>query len=440
MSYALAAMRAELRNCLAVLAGLLLCIPLVARAGSRFEQGDVTSNGFFPILPWDPLHGWSCPGTKPPGAGLEEVAACRLNFAGFVFPEDLPQCEKLGLSALLLPPDKLFTNYTFTTEWRKLSDEQIEQRVRLLVRAGGNSPAVVGYFIMDEPGAQDFAALAKAVAAVRRYAPGKLAYVNLFPDYATLGAPDTSQLGTSSYTEYLERFISKVRPQVLSYDNYMVQYSGDLKDRAKAAGYYRNLLEVRRVAQKHKLPCLNIVSANQQLPGMPVPSPANFAFQAYTTLAAGYRGVTWYSFFGPGYQYTAIDPSGHRTLTWMYLRAINSQIATLAPTLSQLNSVGVFFSKPAPAADLPLLPGKLVQEVSCPAPVMVGEFEGRNGEAYALVVNLSLEASARFTLKTAEPVRSIAIVSAVVPGLSEFDQKAGLWLCAGQGALLRLNR
>src|SRR5437762_12535538 len=99
---------------------------------------------------------------------------------------------------------------------------------------------------MGEPSVKDFPVLGKAVAAVKKYAPGKLAYINLFPDYATLGAKDTSQLGTSNYTDYLERFVAEVQPQCLSYDNYMVQFSMDLRDRGMAAGYFRNLLEVRR--------------------------------------------------------------------------------------------------------------------------------------------------------------------------------------------------
>ena len=52
-------------------------------------------------------------------------------------------------------------------------------------------------------------ALAKAVAAVKRFAPGKLAYINLYPNYATIGAPNLSQLGTDSYADYLERFIAE---------------------------------------------------------------------------------------------------------------------------------------------------------------------------------------------------------------------------------------
>jgi hypothetical protein len=282
--------------------------------------------------------------------------------------------------------------------------------------------------------------LGKAVAAVRKYAPGKLAYINLFPDYATLGAPDRSQLGTSNYTEYLERFVTEVRPQVISYDNYMVQFSDDLRNANKAASYYHNLLEVRRVARKYELPYLNIVSANQIRPPTPIPSPANLQFQAYTTLAAGYRGVTWYNYYGPGYKYTPIDPAGRKTLTWVYLRDVNSQVAALASIMSRLTSTGVFFSAPAPVDDLPLLPGNLVKSVSCPTPVMVGEFKHSNGDACVMVVNLSLERSAPFTLTATQPRDSIKIVSAVDGSLSDFDQKNGLWLTAGRGALLILGR
>ena len=163
---------------------------------------------------------------------------------------------------------------------------------------------------MDEPGAPAFPALAKAVAAVKKYAPGKLAYINLFPSYATVGAPDQSQLGTATFTEYLERFVNEVKPQIISYDNYMVQYSDDLADKTKAAIYYADLLEIRRVAKKYDLPFWNIVSCNQIRKQTTVPSPANLAFQAYTTLAAGGRGVSWYKYYQDGYAYAPIDESG----------------------------------------------------------------------------------------------------------------------------------
>lgn len=406
----------------------------------KFDFSDISKPDFFPLLPWDPYHGWDKSVIqRDKSSGLESMAECHFNMAGFVLPKDLAKCKKLGLGAIVLPSDILFTNLDYLCEWRKLSSQQIDRRIQQMVQAAGSSPALKGYFIMDEPGAGDFPALAQAVAAVKKYAPGKLAYINLFPDYATLGARDTSQLEAASYTEYLERFVAEVKPQFVSYDNYKVEYSDDLKNRAEAASYFHNLLEVRRVAQEHHLFFLNIVSANQLRPGIPIPSPANLLFQAYTTLAAGYRGVTWYTYYSQGYQYAPVDSSGKRTLTWTYLNEVNRQITTLAPIMSRLESTGVYFTAPAPADNLPQLPGRLVASAASSAPLMIGEFQQRDGQRYVMVVNLSLETSAKFNLTTVLPSDPIHIVSAVDRSLSAFDSQAGLWLTAGQGALLKLG-
>ncbi len=115
-------------------------------------------------------------------------------------------------------------------------------------------------------------------------------------------------------------------------------------------------------------------------------------------------------------------------------------VRTGTGTTRKTISTGVFFSAPAPVDKLPLLPGNLVAAVACPTPVMVGEFKHSDGDAYVMIVNLSLERSARFTLTTTQPCESIQVVSAVDGSLSGFDQKNGLWLTAGQGALLALGK
>jgi len=211
---------------------------------------------FFPILPW---------GTVPMQTGAEaarlrgipSIKDCEFTIAGFVQPKDLPECERLGMKAILAAP----RNKPWFGHHAKLSDSQIDEMVRAQVKTAGTSPAILGYYIMDEPGAQHFPMLAKAVAAVKKYAPGKLAYINLFPGYATIGAPNQSQLGSKSFTEYLEHYIAEVRPQFLSYDNYMVQYSQDLHSSERGARYYSDLMEVRRVALEHGLTFWNIVSS-----------------------------------------------------------------------------------------------------------------------------------------------------------------------------------
>ena len=124
------------------------------------------------------------------GSGVDSMCDCGFTAAAFVTPDQLPLCEKLAMPAQVAPNDRGLKH------WRDMSDVQITQYVTTLVDQSKHSTAVMGYFITDEPGARDFPALAKAVAPVKKFAPGKLAYINLLPDYATLGAADGSQLGT----------------------------------------------------------------------------------------------------------------------------------------------------------------------------------------------------------------------------------------------------
>ena len=161
-----------------------------------------------------------------------------------------------------------------------------------------------------------------------------------------------------------------------------------------------------------------------------------FLTGCYTTIAAGYKGVTWYTYFGDYYPYAPISKLDAKTPTWVALQAVNNQVATLAPTLSRLTSTGVYFSSPAIVNDLPLLPGNTVASVNCPNPVMVGEFEGEKGGHFAMIVNLSLTSSAPVTLKTVRADKPISIISAMDGAVSPFDNKAGVWLPPGQGMLL----
>jgi hypothetical protein len=290
---------------------------------------------------------------------------------------------------------------------------------------------LVGYLLADEPSADEFAGLGKAVAAVKELAPGRLAYVNLYPSYAS-----RAQLGTKTYTEYIERYVRVVKPQVLSYDNYDVLLSLDMANRARAAEYYTNLLAIRRIALKHGLPFWNALSSNRIRPHTTVPSPANLLLQAYTSLAAGSRGLTWFTYHAGRYAHAPVDNSGNRTATWSYLRMVNEQVQAFKPIMRRLRSTGVYFSKPVLGEGLRALPGALVKSVRSPTGVMVGEFSGEKGERYAMVVNLSLTRSAKIVVRT--PSKTVRHISPVDRSATRLPSDGSLWLPAGQGALLKL--
>lgn len=367
--------------------------------------------------------------------GLKGMADCNFTIADAADPQNMRLCEKLGLGVVVSEGPHLRGS-----DWSKMTDKEINNYIKNMVKKAGNSKAIIGYHICDEPSALDFPALGKAVAAVKKYAPGKLAAINLYPNYATLWQMNQikSQLGTKSYTEYLERFVNEVNPQYLCYDNYMVQYSMDLQLSEKAESYYTNLLEVRRVAKKYKLPFWNVVSSNQIRPHTTIPSPANMLFQAYTTLAAGASGIRWYTYHGQSYGYNPIDKNENKSLTWYYLQEVNRQLSVFGPIIKQLNSTGVYFTSPAPANSLPLLPGKWVEKVEAEEPMMIGEFVSKNATNYVMVVNLSLEKSVKFKFTTKIPNEKIWIVSAGENGyLDETDINEGYWLTAGAGVLIK---
>ncbi|MCX5758548.1 MAG: hypothetical protein NTU83_08595 [Candidatus Hydrogenedentes bacterium] len=435
---------------------LTLSIMLALQAASLAEDAAMRSDAnamatkalrtcpdFFPIMPWDPLHGWKRPFVSH-RHGLKSMAECDFTMGGFVKAEDLRETKKLGLKVLIFPDVE--DAGAWMRGWKKLSDGEIDARIKTLVKKTGRNDAVLGYFITDEPGASSFPALAKAVAAVKKYAPGKLAYINLFPGYATIGAPDQSQLETPSFAEYLERFVREVKPQILSYDNYMVQYSMDLAKADAAARYYNDLMEVRHVAQEHSLPFWSIVSSNQIRPHAPIPSPANLAFQAYTTLAAGGRGVTWYTYYARGYSYAPIDDTDRKTMTWYYLQTVNHQVKTLGPVMNRLESTGVFFTSPPQVKGLPVLPERLVTEIQSDVPMMLGEFKEQDGVrpgdsvGYCMVVNLSLERSTCFVLKTGGKPIDGFLFSPENGCLLPLDNERGTWLVAGQGALIKATK
>ena len=434
--------------CLSMFSGLSLFAqePLTydpnATAESLGLEPYLLPDDFYPNYPWDWFPAEHLP-NETIETSLPGVAECDYTLAGFVSPENLWRCDKLGLKTFVAISG---------ADWAAMTDEEIDERIRLTVEQSQGHECVIGYYLIDEPGAKSFPALAKAVAAVKKYDPGKIAYINLFPRYATTDTVENpnSQLQTRSFTEYLERYVQEVKPQFISYDNYMVEYSDDMQEPGKAAVYYADLLEIRGIALKYHLPFWNIVSSIRIQEMTPPPSPARFAFQAYTTLAAGGRGIGWFIYYHHGCMYSPIDDQGHRTVSWQYQQAINTHINTLGPIMNRLTSTGVYFTTPTPTRNLPELPGKLIRNVESTASprgfikkkpaFMVGEFVDCDGNDYVMLVNLSLEHSARFHLETVKDYASIEKYSPIDGSLSPLiTNEAGEWLLPGHGILLKLN-
>jgi hypothetical protein len=385
-----------------------------APASAAATAANNTNETFFPIMAWN-----SVPADP---AVLNKMKDCGLTVAGFVAPATLDACQAAGLKAIV--SDRRISGY----DWNNVDPAVARSNVTSLVAETGKHPAVYGYYLRDEPGAKFFPGLAEVAALVRELAPGKWAYINLFPDYA-----ENWQLQATNYQDYLERFVNTVHPTTLSYDNYALMDDGGLRQ-----SYWSNLESMRAVAKKYHLPFWNIVLSVAHF-HYREPSAADLRFEVYSSLAYGVRGLAYFTYFTPehgNYRMAPIDQFGHETATWGCLRNVNLQIQKLAPTLLQLTSDEVYHFGAVPAGCSGPSTNSLV--TAADGQILVGDFTGRAGARYVMLVNKDVQKSIPCSPKFRRPPAKLEWVSPYSGRVGSYDGES-TWLAPGAGVLLKVG-
>jgi hypothetical protein len=257
-------------------------------------------------------------------------------------------------------------------------------------------PALYSYFITDEPNATNFPALGKLVSYLREKDPAHLAYINLFPTYAS-----NQQLGNfgekvAAYHAHLRQYLEIVRPALISYDHYQFTAKGD------SADYFLNLALIRQACLDAGLPFLNIVQAATWTPSMRVPNSDEIRFLVYTTLAYGAQGISYYVYCCAGHTGGIANPDGSPTPLYEALRTLNHDFVGIARELQPLKSIGVYHAGMIPpgaetipkGATFVFDPPVSAMEYNSPEPLqgaligIFGERTKRSRSTHALVVNL----------------------------------------------------
>src|SRR5262245_39863018 len=122
---------------------MTLAVLLVAPFALAAEPDDT----FFPITPWEVP--WN-KGTLLDDTvnGIGSMRECGYTVASFPLASHLGDVEKAKLKAIVALPGG-------PIKWQKFSDQQIADKVKALVGDTANNPAVLGYFLKDEPGAME---------------------------------------------------------------------------------------------------------------------------------------------------------------------------------------------------------------------------------------------------------------------------------------------
>ncbi len=382
----------------------------------------------FAILPW----GW-LNDTSP--ETLEDIKACGFNLAGFVYPKDMDAVREAGLQAFVAE-NRLSgqaRNVDLTYEEALTIAKEVTERWH-------DNPAVYGYYIVDEPSARFAPNLGILAHAIQEAHPGSIPYVNLLPNYADAA----TQLEAESYDAYLKAFAEALPSDYLSYDHYALIADGSLRGR-----YFENLESLRRVSLDYGTPFWNIVLSNAHF-YYAEPTPAGFRFQAYTSLAYGARGISYFTYFSPeigNYRLAPIDQFGNKTPTWYMLREVNLALHNLAPIYCGLKSINVFHQGNVPEGSNDESAAQLVKELTWTPHIqthpeqigaVVGEFQDEDGVPYVMVVNKSLHDDVAFDITFREE-GAVELISPYTGNPTAFRGEHK-WLAAGQGMLLRVKK
>lgn len=368
------------------------------------------------------------------GPSLTDVVAQQMAEGGFNLvwcgnEKELDVANQHGLRAQLT--DGLFTPAS-------LDDPKRREQLDALIARVSKHPALYAYYLIDEPDASQFPALGKLVAYLRQRDPSHLAYINLFPTYAT-----NEQLGTkgdlvTAYREYLRRYTEQVKPSLISYDHYQFKLKGDSDQ------YFLNLAMIRRAAQEAGVPFLNIVQACTWAPDtMRVPNANELRYLVYSTLAYGAQGVSYYVYACANHHGSLVGLDGTPGPLYKALQSYNPEFVAIAGTLQPLRSLGVYHtSMREPGCEpLPSDAAFHIDSAQSPAPprgFLLGFFGAAEKPTHAVVVNLDYTADVKASL--AGPGELDLFDAATAQWTSAKKTAVELALPPGGGKLVRIGR
>ena len=274
----------------------------------------------------------------------------------------------------------------------KLEETNPPEKYELAARAFADHPAIWGIDVGDEPSALDFPYYGRVIADADRNFENQFAYLNLYPNYASVSqnssAQTVNQLGTPTYDEHIAQYCRWVPTDYICYDFYM--YS------IKVAKAYENLRVVSNACRATGRDMWIVLQVNSSRPEEWM-SEDQLRFQAYSAMAFGAKNIIWACYTAGWWHNQVLDENGEKTEQYGKLKKVNGEIRRIADEYMRFERVSTHFvgfeghpdmegvgQEPVGALDTGVFFGV---KSDAGAPVVVGQMvsKERNGE-YALMV------------------------------------------------------
>jgi hypothetical protein len=195
------------------------------------------------------------------------------------------------------------------------------------------------WWIRDEPCATDFPALARVVDALRRIDPEREVMINLFPTYA-----NSTQLGTKTYQEHLDKFIETVKPPYISYDHYHFQKTGTRK------GFFENIEIIRDTAIANEIDPMLIILLTEHMSYADL-TKYQIEWEVNMCLTYGMKRISYFTFWlcqsllDQGWSDACMDTTGKIYPHYYDVQEINKWLLPLGAELFDKTSTAVFHTR-----------------------------------------------------------------------------------------------
>jgi len=305
--------------------------------------------------------------------------------------------------------------------WESLAEE--------MVNTYRSHPALWGYYLYDEPNAGCFEALGRVVRKLKELDPDHIAYINLFPNYAS-----NEMLGTPDYRTYLRRYLETVKPAFLSYDHYhflnvpdpdakpvdeaeaagAVESSGDRREdmirqsamiNVERAGFFDNLEAARDLCNEFNVPLMVIVLLIQHGPYRYLRE-SELRFEAFQSLCYGASYLSYFTYWtvidSPDswwqWREAMVDTGGCILQHYYDVQRVNRDLQVYGDLLlgRRLERVTHYGSETESVS--PFSPDALVLSISGDVRLTVSEFSG----GYVALANKDFDRPAEFNVTLAK--------------------------------------
>ena len=267
---------------------------------------------------------------------------------------------------------------------------------------------IAGINFWDEPSKQEFTSqrLEEKAAQFLQDHPGKLAYVNLLPNYAS---PD--QLGASNFADYIQSYVQTVTSVThLSYDFYPLvgqMSGGQVMSNGLNSLWLPSLEIISNAAKSVNKPLWVFIQAmsfgaNNRSPQ----STADITFQNYVNMCYGARVLQYFCLttpnkqpggeFGP-YDWGMLDRENQKTANFTYVKEANEQLQNFAYAYLQFEwenvmaVTGTVASEPSNTGFDMLQTAMTSSEhftATANVDTLIGQFHDENGYKGYMVANM----------------------------------------------------